>query len=441
MHTIAIKNALMVNEGQILEGDLLIEADRIVQVGGTATAQHEIDIAGAWLLPGMIDDQVHFREPGFESKGTIETESRAAVAGGITSYMEMPNCNPQTVTHVAIEDKKKRAANFSLANYAFYLGATNTNIETIKSVDPNSVCGVKVFMGASTGNMLVDDETVLHQIFEHCPVLIATHCEHTPTILENENAAFERFGNNVPAAEHPNIRSREACLASSSLAVSLAKEHDARLHILHLTTAEEMELFTEGAIADKKITAEVCAHHLFFNDSWYASKGSRIKCNPAIKARSDQLALIQAVVSDRIDVIATDHAPHTLEEKSVLFMDAPSGLPLVQHALLSLVEHVRVGNMNIETVVKKTAHGPADLFNLKDRGYLREGYFADLTIVDPHRHTVVDDEPIHSKCGWSPFENVTFSSRITHTFVNGQLVFNEGVFDTDSRGVALEFAR
>ena len=441
MEKVALKNALLVDNGRVWEGDLLIDGDRIAQVGGVATASREIDVDGAWVVPGMIDDQVHFREPGYESKGSIATESCAAVAGGITSYMEMPNCIPQTVTHSAVEDKKQRAAKDSVANFGFYLGATNDNIESIKGVDPKSVCGVKVFMGASTGNMLVDDEQVLHRIFEHCPVLIATHCEHTPTILENEQRALAEFGRDIPAIEHANIRSREACLRSSTMAVALAREHGARLHVLHLTTADEMELFETGEVADKKITAEVCVHHLYFNDSWYASKGADIKCNPAIKTRADQLALIQAVLSDRIDVIATDHAPHTVQEKSNRFIDAPSGLPLVQHALLSLVEHVRLGEMTIETVVKKTAHAPAQLFNVTDRGYLREGYFADLTVIDPKQQTVVNDEPVYAKCSWTPFQNVTFQSRITHTFVNGKLVFNDGIVDLASRGVALEFDR
>lgn len=441
MEKVALKNALLVNEDHVWEGDLLIEGDRISQIGGTASASTEIDVDGAWVIPGMIDDQVHFREPGFETKACIHTESRAAVAGGVTSYMEMPNCDPQTVTYEAVADKKLRAAKDSLANYAFYLGATNDNVETIKGVNPKDVCGVKVFMGASTGNMLVDNEETLHQIFQHAPVLIATHCEHTPTILENERLAQEKYGDDIPPLEFVNIRSREACLKSSSLAVELANEHDARLHILHLTTADEMDLFQEGDVSNKKITAEVCVHHLHFNDSWYASKGTDIKCNPCIKTRADQLALIQAVVSDRIDVIATDHAPHTSAEKASPFFDAPSGMPLVQHALLSLIEHVRLGEIPIETVVKKTSHAPAELFNVSERGFLREGYFADIAVIDPKQHTTVNEEPIHAKCGWSPFRDLTFQSRVTHTFVNGKLVFSDGIVDADSRGMPLAFDR
>ena len=443
MTTTVLKNATIVNEGRQREGDVTIANGRLEQVGGRTTrrATREIDLGGAWLLPGMIDDQVHFREPGLEHKGTIATESRAALAGGITSYMEMPNCTPQTITAEALLDKHTRAAERSRANYAFYFGATNDNLEAIKAVDVTKACGVKVFMGASTGNMLVDDPATLEGIFAAAPLLIATHCEDTPTILANEAAAREEFGDDIPIHAHPRIRSVEACYKSSSFAISLAKRHGSRLHVLHLTTAKELDQFEPGPITGKRITAEACVHHLFFNDTWYGPLGADIKCNPAIKTRADQLAIRRAVVEDRIDVIATDHAPHTREEKSAPGYAAPAGLPLVQHALLSLVEHVKAGDLDIERVVQKTAHAPATLFEVRERGFLREGYWADLVVVDPNASTVVDDEPVHAKCGWTPFRGIAFRSRITHTFVNGNLVFDNGRLDDAHRGMALEFER
>ena len=444
--TCVLKNATIVNEGATFEGDVAIANGRIERIGGNLGGRlggkaHEIDLAGAWLLPGMIDDQVHFREPGLEHKGTIATESRAAVAGGITSYMEMPNCTPQTITMDALLDKHVRAAHHSLANYAFYFGATNDNLEAIKTVDVSKACGVKVFMGASTGNMLVDDEATLEGIFASSPLLIATHCEDTPTITANEALAREEYGDDIPIHAHPRIRSAEACYKSSSLAISLAKRHNSRLHVLHLTTARELEQFEPGPVTGKRITAEACVHHLFFNDTWYGPLGADIKCNPAIKTRADQLALRRAVVEDRIDVIATDHAPHTREEKAQGGYAAPAGLPLVQHALLSLIEHVKAGELRIEQVAQKTAHAPAQLFEVRERGFIREGYWADLVVVDPNAQTVVNDEPIYAKCGWTPFRGIAFRSRITHTFVNGNLVFDNGRLDDDSRGRALEFAR
>lgn len=437
-----LRNAVIVNEGGRVEGDVLIEDGRIERIGGAIDeGGDEIDLAGCFLLPGMIDDQVHFREPGFEHKATIATESRAAAAGGITSYMEMPNCNPLTVNHGALLDKHARAADHSLVNYGFYLGATNDNLEDIKAVDTSLACGVKVFMGASTGNMLVDDEKTLEGIFQSCPLLIATHCEDTPTILENERLAKERFGSAIPMSEHPNIRSTEACYRSSSLAVSLAKRFGSRLHVLHLTTAKELQLFEAGPLDDKRITAEVCVHHLFFNDTWYSSLGTDIKCNPAIKRRADQVALRKALNEDVIDVIATDHAPHTAEEKAREYASAPAGLPLVQHALLSLIELVRGGHFTLETMVEKTAHAPARMFSVRERGYIREGYWADLVVLDSDAETVVDDEPVWSKCGWSPFRGITFRSRITRTFVNGLMVFDNGTFNDETMGQALEFDR
>ena len=435
-----ITNARIVNEGTITEGDLLIENGRISGVGKAAPpGTPTIDAAGAWLLPGMIDDQVHFREPGLEHKGTIATESRAAIAGGITSYMEMPNCNPLTVTHDALADKHERALDHSEANFAFYFGATNDNLETIKSVDQSLTCGIKVFMGASTGDMLVDDPDTLEGIFAGTPLIIATHCEDTPTILANEAAATATYGEDIPFTEHPKIRSEEACYLSSSMAVELARRHGTRLHVLHLTTARELELFTAGDINDKRITAEACVHHLFFNDSWYPEKGAQIKCNPAIKTAADQQALLQAVVDDRIDVIATDHAPHTVEEKSRSYPGAPAGLPLVQHALPSLLEQVHRGVFDIETVVRKTAHAPARLFGVRERGFIREGYHADLTLIDPN--ATVDPDEIHSKCGWSPFAGIDLHGRVRATWVNGYLRYDGGRILDGPNGMALEFDR
>ncbi len=435
MNTV-IKNARMVNEGTITEGDLAIRDGRIDRIGGVIDGDREIDANGAWLIPGMIDDQVHFREPGFEYKAEIATESRAALAGGITSYMEMPNCLPQTVTAEALEDKHRRAAAKSMANYAFYFGATNDNLEAIKAVDTSRACGVKVFMGASTGNMLVDDPVTLDGIFASTPLVIATHCEDTPTILANEARARARYGDDIPFEVHPEIRSEEACWKSSSLAVELAQRHGSRLHVLHLTTAREMALFEPGPIEDKRITAEVCVHHLHFDASAYAAKGADIKCNPAVKDASDRAALRAAVAEDRIDIVATDHAPHTREEKAGSYLEAPSGLPLVQHALLMLFDLFPV-----TTVVQKTAHAPALRFEVLERGFLREGYWADLVLVDPYGRTVVDDEPVFYKCGWTPFSGVTFGARITHTFLNGRLVYRDGEVVAMEPGMALEFDR
>jgi dihydroorotase len=435
-----ITNALIVNEGTVTQGDLLVSNGRIQGINVKPPADvNTFDAAGAYLLPGMIDDQVHFREPGFEHKGTIATESLAAVAGGITSYMEMPNCNPLTVTHAMLADKHARAADHSAANFGFYFGATNDNLEVIKTVDPAKTCGIKVFMGASTGNMLVDDPTTLEGIFAGTPLIIATHCEDTPTILANERAAADRYGENVPFREHPNIRSEEACYLSSSFAVSLARRHGSRLHVLHLTTARELELFSSGDLDGKSITAEACVHHLFFDDTWYDRKGADIKCNPAIKTAADKAALQRAVVENRIDVIATDHAPHTIEEKSRPYPGAPAGLPLVQHALVSLMEHVRTGVFSIEKVVEKTAHAPARLFAVRERGFIREGYHADLVVIDPSQPT--PERPIYSKCGWSPFAGINLSSSVRATWVNGHLRYRDGELLPGPTGMALIYNR
>ncbi len=435
-----ISNAKIVNEGTITEGDVLVLDGRIEGINVSVPAGvPTYDAAGAWLLPGMIDDQVHFREPGFEHKGTIATESRAAIAGGITSYMEMPNCNPLTVTHNALADKHSRAADHSETNYAFYFGATNDNLEAIKTVDSSLACGIKVFMGASTGNMLVDNVQTLEGIFSGSPLVIATHCEDTPTIIVNEQAALQKYGEDIPFSEHSNIRSEAACYKSSSLAVALAKQYGTRLHVLHLTTERELELFAAGAMDNKQITAEVCVHHLFFNDSFYESKGADIKCNPAIKTAGDQIALQRAVMDDRIDIIATDHAPHTIEEKARSYRGAPSGLPLVQHALVTLLELTREGLLTIEKVVEKTAHAPARLFDVKERGYIREGYHADLVVIDPASTT--DPAEIHSKCGWSPFSGIDLNHRVRATWVNGHLRYRDGRFLDGPLGQALEFDR
>ena len=444
--TIVIRNARLINEGAAIDADLLLKSGRIDTIGNVGTVAtppgaSEFDCAGRLLLPGMIDDQVHFREPGFEHKGDIATESHAAVAGGITSYMEMPNCNPLTISNSALADKHQRAAERSLANYGFYLGATNDNLEDVKGVDVHLTCGVKVFMGASTGNMLVDDERTLEGIFASCPLLIATHCEDTPTILANEALAEARYGTQIPFTEHPKIRSEEACFKSSSLAVSLARRHGARLHVLHLTTARELELFDAGPLDAKHITVEACVHHLFFDESWYPSKGADIKCNPAIKTAADRIALLRAITEDRIDVIATDHAPHTREEKDRPYAAAPAGLPLVQHALLTLMEHVAAGTLSVEQVAQKTAHAPATLFAVKQRGFIREGYWADLVVIDPNGRTDVDRQPILSKCGWSPFSGMTFRSSIDATFVNGVLAYQAGGLETDQPGRPLEYQR
>ena len=435
-----IVNARIVNEGAVVEGDMSIAGGRIAGIGaGGPDGATVIDAKGAWLLPGMIDDQVHFREPGLEHKATIATESRAAVAGGVTSYLEMPNCRPQTVTAEALEDKHARAAAGSMANWGFYLGATNDNLEAVRAVDRHLACGIKVFMGSSTGNMLVDDERTLEGIFANAPLPVATHCEHTPTILANEARAKERYGDEIPFGEHPRIRSVEACYRSSSLAVELARRHGTRLHVLHITTARELGLFEPGDLAGKRITAEACVHHLFFDDSGYATLGARIKCNPAIKSAADRDALWTAVNDGRIDVIATDHAPHTVEEKARSYAAAPAGLPLVQHALLVLFEQVRSGRCTVATVVEKTAHAPARLFDIRARGFIREGYWADLVLVDPTAGS--RDEPIHAKCGWSPFSGFAFAARVRATWVNGELRYRDGRFLPGAGARALEFDR
>ena len=436
-HSILIRNAKLVNEGRTFESDLLTRNGRIERIDQDIPAPVDttlVDAQGRFLLPGMIDDQVHFREPGLTHKGDLHSESRAAIAGGITSFMEMPNTNPTTTTRAALDDKYARASKSSLANYAFYFGASNDNLDEIRKIDPATTCGLKVFMGASTGNMLVDDESVLSAIFRDSPVLITTHCESTPMIKQNLAAAIKQYGRDIPLHEHPNIRSAQACLASSTLAVELAREHQAQLHILHLSTAAEMDLFKPGPIAGKSITAEVCVHFLHFCNEDDAALGNRIKCNPAIKTRQDQEALLAALKDGRLDIIATDHAPHTVEEKSADdYFSAPAGLPLVQDALLAALELVHDGHMSLEQIVEKTAHNPAQRFGVLERGYLREGYFADLVLIDMQSPTTVTPERVLARCGWSPFEGRQFRSKIDRTWCNGQLSFDgESLIENDA---------
>ncbi len=439
-----ITNARLINEGEVTDADVLIHGERIEKIASSIAATDPVDVidaAGKILMPGMIDDQVHFREPGMTHKGDLATESAAAAAGGITSFMDMPNVKPLTVDDDTLEDKYRVAAGRCTSNYGFYLGATNTNIDEIKKLEVGNACGIKVFMGASTGDMLVDDADTLEKIFKHAPVMVVTHCEDSPTIWDNEAKAREKYGDDVPMSEHPNIRSVEACFKSSSLAIELAQRHDALLHVLHLTTAREMELFSTAPRRDKRITAEVCVHHLWFDASAYETLGSHIKCNPAIKTKADREALIAAVNDGRIDVIATDHAPHTLEEKDGPYFKAPSGLPLVQHAVLTLFDLAARGEITHKLLVERACHAPADLFGVVDRGYVREGWFADLVIVDPARPHVVERGGVLAKCAWSPFEGHEFSSTIDTTIVNGTVVYAGGKLMGEIAGQRLAFTR
>lgn len=448
MPSTLIVNARMVNEGRQFEGDLRIENGRISHIGSGLNAgidEKVVDAAGRWLLPGMIDDQVHFREPGMPHKGDIATESAAAVAGGLTTFMDMPNTSPPTLDAAALEDKYQRAAGRAWGNYGFYLGASNDNLEAIRTLDPKTAPGIKVFMGASTGNMLVDNPETLDAIFREAPTPIITHCEDTPTIDANLAAFQARYGDALTADMHPDIRSREACIKSTRLALELARRHDTRLHVLHISTADELALFTPGALVDahgkrKRITAETCIHFLRFDRADYARLGNFIKCNPSIKDASDRQALIQALANDVIDVLATDHAPHTLEEKEKPYVQAPSGLPLVQYALLAALELVHEGKSAIERIVQKFAHAPAQLFDVRERGFLREGYWADLVLIDDAELTV-RREDVLSKCGWSPFEGTTFRSRVGATWVNGRLVWNGEHLVGTPNGLRLEFDR
>lgn len=445
MKRILIKNARIVNEDKIFDSDLLIEGDRIAKIESNLSQVNSdtilIDAEGKFLLPGVIDDQVHFREPGLTHKGDISSESRAAVAGGITSYIEQPNTRPAAVTIETLEEKYTIAMNDSVANYAFNLGATNDNIEEIKKADPKKIPGVKVFMGSSTGNMLVDEERALDLIFSQSPLPVITHCEDEETISFNFEQYKERYGDDIPIEFHPEIRSREACFKSTSLAIELATKHNTRLHVYHISTAEEAALFSTKPLGEKRITAEACVHHLWFSAEDYAEMGTLIKWNPAVKEISDREAIWKALKEGRIDVIATDHAPHTLEEKQNPYTSAPSGGPLVQHALPAMMEFVRDDKLSIEMMVNKMSHNPARLFDIKERGFLREGYFADMVLLDPSRPWKVNSDNILAKCGWSPFDGVTFRSRVTHTFVSGHLVYENGNINDSKKGMRLEFDR
>jgi len=429
MNRVLIKNAKIVNEGTIFEGDVLIEDEFIVEIAESisvkSSATKIIDAEGNYLIPGAIDDQVHFREPGLTHKGDIASESRAAVAGGITSFIEQPNTVPNAVTQEILEEKYSIAATNSYANYSFMMGATNDNLDEVLKTDPKNVAGIKIFLGSSTGNMLVDNEAVLEKIFSSTPMLIAVHCEDEQTIKDNLEKYKAEYGEDVPVTVHHLIRSEEACYISSSKAVALAKKTGARLHVFHLSTAKEMELFSNKIpLKDKKITAEVCIHHLWFANADYDTKGNLIKWNPAVKTEADRKALWEALLDDRIDVIATDHAPHTLEEKKQSYLKAPSGGPLVQHAVVAMFETFHQGKITVEKIVEKMAHNPAIVFKIEKRGFIKEGYYADLAIVNTGLPWNVKKENILYKCGWSPFEGYNFKSRITHTFVNGQLVYN-----------------
>ncbi len=444
MSTILIKAASIVNEGNIFTSDLLIKNGRIEKIDSNinASADIEINAEGLHLLPGMIDDQVHFREPGLTHKADIFTESMAAVAGGITSFMEMPNTVPNTLTQELLADKYAIAKHTSLANYSFYMGASNDNIEEVLKTDPKNVCGVKVFMGSSTGNMLVDNEKTLENIFSKAPMLVATHCEDEASIRHNLATYKEKYGDDITIDMHPLIRSAEACYKSSSLAVELAKRYQTRLHILHISTAMEVALFDNTLpLAEKKITAEACVHHLWFNDTDYATKGNFIKWNPAVKTAADQAGILQGLLDNHIDVIATDHAPHTIDEKNQAYLQAPSGGPLVQHALPALLEMHLQGKISLEKIVEKASHNVATCFNLSERGFVREGYWADLVLVDLNDPFKVTKLNSLYKCGWSPFEGQTFGASITHTFVSGNLAYQKGKFMTSETGQRLTFNR
>ena len=443
--SILIKNAVIVNENTTFKGDVLIENEIIKEISSdikAAEGTEIIDANGSYLIPGMIDDQVHFREPGLTHKANIETESRAAIAGGITTFIEMPNTVPQAVTQELLEDKFEIAAKTSYANYSFMFGGTNDNLEELLKTDPQKVAGIKLFLGSSTGNMLVDNEDVLEKIFSSTKMLISVHCEDEATIRKNTEKFTSEFGDDIPIKYHPIIRSEEACYLSSSKAIELAKKTGARLHIFHLSTEKETHLFRNDIPLEKKqITAEVCIHHLWFSDKDYAEKGTHIKWNPAVKTEKDKQGLWEALLDDRIDVIATDHAPHTQEEKNNNYIKAPSGGPLVQHAIIALFEKVKQGVISIEKAVEKTSHNPAKLFQIKKRGFIKKGFFADLVLVDVNKPQTVSKKNILYKCGWSPFEGTKFSSTITHTFVNGKLIYNNGVFNDEIKGKRITFNR
>lgn len=446
MSTFLIKNAKIVNEGSIFEGDVLIENERISQIAESISAKTSncviIDAEGSFLLPGVIDDQVHFREPGLTHKGTISSESRAAVAGGITSFIEQPNTVPNAITQELLEDKYEIASKSSYANYSFMMGGTNDNLEEVLKTNPKNVAGIKLFLGSSTGNMLVDNPETLEKIFSSTKMLIAVHCEDEATIKANLEKYIAEYGDDIPVNNHHLIRSEEACYLSSSKAIELAQKTGARLHIFHVSTAKETELFTNKIpLEDKKITAEVCVHHLWFTDKDYDTRGNLIKWNPAVKTQTDQDGLWKALLDDRIDVIATDHAPHTFEEKQNKYTSCPSGAPMVQHALVVMMEAYIKGKISVEKIVEKMCHNPAKIFKIENRGFIKEGYFADLVLVNPHMPWNVKKENILYKCGWSPLEGINFKSRISHTFVNGKLVYSNGKVKDVLAGQRLTFNR
>jgi dihydroorotase len=439
-----IRNAELVNQGRRFHADLRVRGDRIAEIGGELVAhagEQVFDAAGLWLLPGMIDDHVHFREPGYTAKADIASESRAAVAGGVTSFFAMPNTRPAPLTHALLEDKYAIASRTSLANHAFYFGASNDNLDAIRTLDPRQVPGVKVFLCESTGNLCVSDPAMLEGVFRDSPVNVLVHAEDSHVIHANLDAARAKYGDAIPMRLHPDIRSRESCFKSTQWAVATARRHGTRLHVLHVSTADELALFTPGPIAGKRITAETCVHFLRYSDADYARLGGRIKCNPAIKAASDRTALTQALADTRLDILATDHAPHLASEKANPYVRCPSGIPLVQFALQSALECVVRGDFTLERLVEACAHAPATLFAVKDRGYLREGWFADLVLVDPHKPQTVRRDQVLSKCGWSPFEGDTFHTRIAATFVNGNLVARDGNLLDAPKGMRLAFDR
>ena len=442
---ILIQNATIVNENKIFKGDILIENEIITKISSKIKPTKNIEVInaeGKYLIPGFIDDQVHFREPGLTHKANIATESRAAIAGGITTFIEMPNTVPQATTQDLLEDKFKIAAVDSYANYSFMFGGTNDNLEELLKTDPKKVAGIKLFLGSSTGNMLVDNEEILEKIFSSTKMIISVHCEDEGTIRKNTAIYKEKYGDDIPLKYHPLIRSEAACYLSSSKAIELAKKTGARLHIFHLSTEKETHLFRNDIpLEEKQITSEVCIHHLWFSDKDYEEKGTHIKWNPAVKTEKDRLGLWKALLDDRIDVLATDHAPHTLDEKNNNYLNAPSGGPLVQHAIIALLEKVKEGVIPIEKVVEKMSHNPAKLFQIEKRGFIKEGYFADIVLIDTNKPQTVSKDNILYKCGWSPFEGTTFSSTITHTFVNGNLIYNNGIFNDEIKGKRITFNR
>ena len=444
MYDLILKNCKIINENSIFESDIAIKNSRIekISVDISSDTKQVVDVNGRYVIPGLIDDQVHFREPGLTHKGEIATESKAGLAGGVTSYFEMPNVNPTTTTNENLTKKFALASTRSLSNYSFHLGASNTNIEEIKKADIHQAAALKVFMGASTGDMLVDDLDALDDIFNYSPLIVVTHCEDQKTVEKNEKIFDEKYGENVSAEHHHLIRDVDSCYLSSSLAVDLAKKYDADLHVFHLTTEKEMDLFTAGDIDGKKITAEVCVHHMFFNESFYSKLGNQIKCNPSIKHESDRAALIKALLENKIDIIATDHAPHTWDEKNKPYVEAPAGLPLVQHGMQILMDFYHQNVINLETIVEKTSHNVAKRFQIKDRGYIREGYYADIAILDLDQPYTVSKENILYKCGWSPFEGHDFKSSIFMTIVNGNIAFKDGMIsDNLPFGMQIEFNR